>query len=133
VQISEHFTKHHIKFSYPKIVAKNQELEFILSEKNQEFAPSKFFPKIIEPSFGEKVLPDFIILPLLAFDAELSRLGMGGGFFDRTIESLKKQKPEIITIGLGYDFQRARKILPVENTDQRLDFIVTEKTIFSAS
>lgn len=132
-ELSRHFTENNIKFSYPKIVEKNRELEFILSEKNQAFAPSKFFPTIIEPRFGEKVLPDFIILPLLAFDADLSRLGMGGGFFDRTIEFLKKQKSEIITIGLSYDFQRVCDTLPIENTDQRLDFIVTEKTIFSAS
>lgn len=131
--LAEHFRKNHIKFSYPKIVEKNQELEFILSEKNQEFAPNRFFPKVIEPTAGEKISPDFIILPLLAFDEHLSRLGMGGGFFDRTIESLKKQKPQIIAIGLAYEFQRARDILPIEKTDQKLDFIVTEKNIFSAS
>jgi 5-formyltetrahydrofolate cyclo-ligase len=131
--ISEHFKKNQIKFSYPKIIKKNQPLEFILADKNQRFAPNNFFAKIIEPLSGKKIFPDFIILPLLAFDRDLSRLGMGGGFFDRTIEHLKKQKSEIIVIGLAFDFQRSHDIIPITKTDQKLDFVVTEKTIFSAS
>jgi 5-formyltetrahydrofolate cyclo-ligase len=130
---AKYFYDHHIHFCYPKIIALNHHLDFISSYENQNFEANKFFPKILEPKEGQKVLPNFIILPLLAFDSELSRLGMGGGFFDRTIEYLKTQKLEIITIGLAYDFQRADSILPIENSDQRLDFIVTETNIFSAS
>ncbi len=131
--IAEHFKKNKIKFSYPKIFKKNHPLEFILADENQQFAPNKFFPKILEPISGEKILPDFLILPLLTFDADLSRLGMGGGFFDRTIQNLKTRKSEIIAIALAYDVQRLCRNLPIEKTDQRLDFIVTEKNIFSAS
>ena len=131
--IAEHFKKNKIKFSYPKIFKKSHPLEFILADENQQFAPNKFFPKILEPVFGEKILPDFLILPLLAFDTDLSRLGMGGGFFDRTIQNLKTRKSEIIAIALAYDVQRLHKNLQIEKTDQRLDFIVTEKNIFSAS
>jgi 5-formyltetrahydrofolate cyclo-ligase len=131
--LAEHFKKNQIKFSYPKIIAKNQPLEFIATDNEQAFVENIFFPTIFEPAFGEKILPDFVILPLLAFDNSLSRLGMGGGFFDRTIEVLKKQKPEILTIGLAFDIQRLETTLPIEKTDQRLDFIVTEKIIFSAS
>lgn len=131
--ISQHFDQEKIIFSYPKIKEKNQPLEFILKASNQHLAPNKFFPKILEPQSGTIILPDIIILPLLAFDDHLARLGMGGGFFDRTIELLKKQNSKIITVGLAYDYQRAENTLPTEKTDQRLDFIVTEKTIFSAN
>ncbi len=131
--IAEYFRKNQIRFSYPQIIQKDQPLDFVLAQENQALAPNKFFPKILEPIVGKKVFPDFIILPLLAFDADLSRLGMGGGFFDRTLEFLKKQNSEIITIALAYEFQRAGEIMPIENTDQRLDFVVTEKIIFSAS
>ena len=92
-----------------------------------------FFPKILEPLSGNKVVPNIIIMPLLAFDPYLSRLGMGGGFFDRTIEFLKKENSQIIAIALAYDFQRHEGMLEAENTDQRLDFVVTEKMIYSAS
>ncbi len=131
--LAEFFTENKIEFAYPKIIQQNQPLEFILAEKNLDFAANQFYPKILEPINGKKILPDFLILPLLAFDDDLSRLGMGGGFFDRTIEKLKTQKPNVITIGLAYDFQRAGATLPIENTDQKLDFVVTEKNIFARS
>lgn len=131
--IAQHFYQNNICFSYPKITQEDHHLDFIVATKNQELKPNILFPKILEPQGKINVFPDVLILPLLAFDSNLSRLGMGGGFFDRTIEFLKKQNSEIITIALAYDFQRAETILPIENTDQKLDFIVTEKNIFPAS
>lgn len=131
--IAEFFKKNSINFSYPKITNKDQPLSFILFNDNQKFVPNKLYPKILEPLDGKVVFPNFIILPLLAFDSGLSRLGMGGGFYDRTIEHLKSQKIEFITIGLGYEFQRLHDHLKIEDTDQKLDFIVTEDMILSAS
>ena len=70
--IVQPFKKNLIPFSYPKIIQKNQPLEFVLASKNQKFSANKFYPKILEPITGEKILPDFLILPLLAFDTYLS-------------------------------------------------------------
>lgn len=131
--IAEHFQHNSIKFSYAKIIEKNQPLDFILADNNTSFTTNKFYPKLLEPANGAKITPDFIILPLLAFDNNLARLGMGGGFYDRSIEEIKAQNPDLVTIGLAYEFQRSAGSLPVENTDQKLDFIVTEKNIFSRS
>ncbi len=129
--ICNYFKKNKINFSYPKIIAKNQPLEFILYSEGQQLQANKLYPKVLEPISGEKIIPNVIILPLLAFDSSLTRLGMGGGFFDRTIELLKKdQNHKIITIGLSYEFQRFNGIIPNEKTDQSLDFIVTSKDIF---
>ena len=131
--IIEHFKKNHIAFSYPKIIAKDQPLKFILDEENQDFVACNIYSTIFEPNCGKEVIPHILILPLIAFDRDLNRLGAGGGFFDRTISSLKKHHKKIITIGLAYDFQRLGEALPIENTDQKLDFIVTKNKIFSAS
>jgi 5-formyltetrahydrofolate cyclo-ligase len=131
--ICEYFVKNLVNFSYPKIIETNSPLEFILSSTASDFVANKIYSKILEPKNGETVFPDFIILPLLAFDPDLSRLGMGGGFFDRTISKLKIIKPNLITIGLAYDFQRLVRTLPTENTDQKLDFIATESRIFLRS
>lgn len=129
-EITKYFIQNKIKFSYPKITQKNHPLDFILFEENQKFSANKFFPKVLEPINGKIIIPDIVILPLLAFDSKLSRLGMGGGFFDRTIEILRNQGSKII-IGLAYDFQALDNLLPIEKTDQRLDFIVTESSIIS--
>lgn len=128
--IADFFRKNQIKFSYPKVIAKDRELEFIACDQGSKFISNKFYPDILEPESGEKVFPDILIMPLVAFDSNLSRLGMGGGFFDRTIEFLKKKKSRIITTGLAFDFQQSQESLPLDNTDCALDFIVTEKNIF---
>lgn len=128
--IIQYFTDHHISFCYPKILAKNQPLKFISAQKNltQEFSPNPLYPQLLEPNSNLEVIPDFLITPLVAFDHNLNRLGMGGGFFDRTIQHLN-QSSKIITIGLAYDLQRHNSNLELEITDQALDFIVTESDI----
>ena len=86
---------------------------------------------IFEPSFNkETILPQIMIVPMLMFDRELSRLGYGGGFYDKSIVKLKKnfqkEKKFFITIGLAYSEQEIEKI-PIEKHDMKLDYIVTEK------
>jgi len=79
------------------------------------------------PATDRFVAPDILITPLVAFDRHGYRLGYGGGFYDRSFEELKKLKPTL-GIGFAYAAQELPKI-PVEPTDQRLDAIVTEKSV----
>ena len=70
--------------------------------------------------------PDFLLVPLVAFDKNRNRIGYGGGFYDRYIKKLKKKK-KFLTIGLAYSFQKVKKI-PITKHDIQLDFIVTNVT-----
>ena len=67
------------------------------------------------------------MVPLVAFDKDLNRIGYGGGFYDRYINKIKKNK-KVITIGLAYSFQELKKI-PTNKYDFKLDHIVTNKGI----
>ena len=78
---------------------------------------------IPEPISDKILYPSILIVPLVAFDKNLNRIGYGGGFYDRYIKKQKKSK-KIITIGLAYPFQRVKKI-PIDKNDIRLDFILT--------
>ena len=71
------------------------------------------------------VYPDVLLIPLVAFDKNLNRLGYGGGYYDRLIEKLSKKK-NIIKIGLAFSFQEIDKV-PTNMYDQKLDYIVTNK------
>jgi len=74
---------------------------------------------------------DVVFLPLVAFDEQGGRLGMGGGFYDRTFEFLKQtqlQKPKLI--GLAHEFQKVSR-LPIEDWDIPLNAIITEKQLYS--
>ena len=71
------------------------------------------------------VLPNILLVPLLAFDRRGHRLGYGGGHYDATIAALRGRKP-ILAIGLAYAAQEIDRV-PDERWDQALDAVVTEK------
>ena len=123
-----------ISFCLPKIIKKNYHLDFALIGQDARLTASSFYPKILEPeaknNFLELVIPDVVLIPLVAFDSKLSRIGMGLGFYDRTIDFLQNSKDKIIFIGLAYDFQKFDGVLEVDDTDRSLDFIVTEQNIW---
>ena len=80
---------------------------------------------IPEPLPKKKVNPEILLIPLLAFDRELNRLGYGGGFYDRYLSNAPNHK-KIIKIGLGFSFQKINK-LPTNQNDKKLDYVITEK------
>ena len=80
---------------------------------------------IPEPTSNEIVYPNIFLVPLVAYDEKLFRIGYGGGYYDRYLKKIKKVK-KIITIGIAYSFQKVKNI-PINNHDIRLDFVITEK------
>jgi 5-formyltetrahydrofolate cyclo-ligase len=83
--------------------------------------------KILEPALDVRgVLPlsqlDVVLTPLVAFDAQGQRLGMGGGFYDRTLQNWWQSGP--YPIGLAHDCQQVAA-LPVEQWDIPLPEIIT--------
>lgn len=71
--------------------------------------------------------PEILIVPLVAFDIRGGRLGYGGGFYDRTLELLRSRRPTL-AIGFAFDAQETED-LPLEPTDQALDYLVTESRV----
>ena len=124
LEILKKFLKKKIRISLP-VVRKNFSLDFIQCSLDNVFVINQY--GIPEPNDGKIVYPDILLIPLVAFDKKLNRLGYGAGFYDRLIQSLKKRK-NIITIGLAFDFQEVY-LIPTSKYDQKLDYIVTNKKI----
>lgn len=82
------------------------------------------------PAAAEPVVPDCLILPLVAFDDAGYRLGYGAGYFDRTIEALAAAGPRPTVIGLGFECVRCPTIHP-QPYDAPLDWLITEAGIFA--
>jgi len=80
---------------------------------------------IPEPTSNKVIYPNFLLVPLVAFDKHFNRIGYGGGFYDRYIKKIKKNN-KVTTIGLAYSYQKVREIQTNEH-DIKLDFIITEK------
>ena len=113
-------------FLLPKI-KKNNSLDFFKWKKNDTLYLSKF--GIPEPINSIKIIPDVILLPLLAFDKKKNRIGYGKGFYDKFLLKFLNKNKRIMTVGVAFSFQKHHK-LPINKRDYRLDYIITEKGIF---
>lgn len=77
------------------------------------------------------LIPDIMLVPLVAFDKDCHRLGKGGGFYDRTLAHLR-QSHNVLSIGLAYDCQEIDHVTR-EAHDQQLDCIVTPSRVVYSS
>ena len=88
---------------------------------------------ILEPkSTNKEFVPDLIIVPLVAFDSQLNRIGYGKGYYDRSLKKIKKLKRNAICLGVAHSFQKCKSI-PVNKHDFKLDYIFTERGIISSN
>jgi len=122
IDILKKFEKFNFKISLPKI-KKNSQMDFFLWTTKSPLSINKY--GIPEPISNKVVYPSILLVPLVAFDRHLNRVGYGGGFYDRYIKKLKKTK-KIITIGLAFSFQKVKSV-PTNKYDIKLDFIITNK------
>lgn len=102
-------------------------LHFSYWSAQTELVPNRY--KIPEPPVDAPLCPtpelDVIFLPLVGWDLRGGRLGMGGGFYDRTLAAVKGP----VLVGLGYDGQRVADI-PRDDWDVELDYIATEVALY---
>ncbi len=112
----------------PRIVGKKLPLSFYRHERDDPLVSNSI--GILEPAAAPAlaVEPDIVLVPLLAFDKSLNRLGYGGGFYDKTLTGLRQHKP-ILAVGIAYANQEVEAV-PVGVYDTRLDKIVTDVNIF---
>lgn len=71
---------------------------------------------------------DLVLTPLVAFDEQGNRMGMGGGFYDRTIQGIANKQTRLI--GLAHDCQKTVS-LPIQVWDIPLPEVLTPTTLFS--
>ena len=113
-----------------------------LDQKTLRFSPyfraqkmriNKF--RLPEPDVGDKEMLapaqlDLVLAPLVVFDADCNRIGMGGGFYDRSFAFRKD--PAIdrpVLIGVAHELQKVEQILP-EAWDVKLDMVVTDQVVY---
>ena len=88
---------------------------------------------ILEPkNTNKEIIPDLIIVPLVAFDDKLNRIGYGKGYYDRILKKIKKIKNKTVFLGIAYSFQKCKNI-PTNKHDYKLDYIFTEQGIINSS
>ena len=124
LNILDFLEKKNFKVSLP-IIKKGNQMNFYKWSRRDPLKINKF--GIPEPVSSKIIYPDILLVPLVAYDGNLNRLGYGGGFYDRYIEKIEKIK-KVLKIGFAFSFQKISSV-PIDQYDKRLDFIVTEKEI----
>ena len=112
----------------PVVIAQDQPLVFRSWAPGEPLVPGVWdIPT--PPETAAEVLPDVLLVPMLAFDRDGHRLGYGGGFYDRTLEKLRRLK-KVIAIGVAYQAQMVDRV-PRGEYDAPLDFVMTEQETYS--
>ncbi len=88
-------------------------------------------PEVVARRLVRAQALDLILMPLVGFDRRGNRLGMGGGFYDRSLEFLRHRqrwiKPHVF--GLAYDFQQVTA-LSAEPWDVPLQGVISDQTVY---
>mgnify|MGYP001380464375 CR=1 FL=1 len=124
LNILREFIKRKFQISLP-VIKKRFEMNFYKWSFNEPLKVNKY--GIPEPQNNKLIYPDVILVPMVAFDKNLNRLGYGGGYYDRLIGKLSKKK-KILRIGLALSVQKINNV-PINKYDKKLDYIVTDKYI----
>ena len=102
MEILDLLEKKKFNISLP-IIKKNNQMDFFKWSNNDPLKINQF--GIPEPTSSKNFYPDILLVPLVAYDNNLNRLGYGGGFYDRYIEKIEKIK-KVIKIGLAFSFPK---------------------------
>ena len=117
--------KKSIDIFLPKVFP-NKELRFNSYASDSKLIKNKY--NIME-SNSENFISidrlDLLLIPFVGVDINGCRLGYGGGYYDRYISKLKKNN-KTIKVGIGFSFQKVKK-LTIDEYDKKLDFVITEK------
>lgn len=90
------------------------------------------FQGIPEPAAGApQVMPDLLLVPLVAVTPSGVRLGQGRGYYDRALAELRRRAP-VTAVGIAFDVQIAES-LPADPWDMPLDWVATPTRLFECA
>tara|TARA_B110000881_G_scaffold205416_1_gene207837 strand:+ start:272 stop:826 length:555 start_codon:yes stop_codon:yes gene_type:complete len=106
------------------VISKKNDMKFYKWNYLETLKVNKY--GMLEPfTVKNQIIPDVILVPLIAFDSNNHRLGYGKGYYDKFLNKYLKQNKNILTIGVAFLFQKYDK-LPASKYDVKLKYILTE-------
>lgn len=118
----------------PVLSAHENSLLFAPFEKDSPMCRNQFGidePDCLPEHWLKAEHMDLILLPLVAFDAQGNRMGMGGGFYDRSLANIRQQEKSTQLIGLAHETQKTGQ-LDMQSWDIPLHAIATESDFYRA-
>jgi 5,10-methenyltetrahydrofolate synthetase len=118
----------------------DKHLDFFQWQEGDHLTPSQHGVPEPDPKNPQRfaITPDCILIPCVGWSSSSKcsnthywRLGYGGGYFDRTLAQLRKNKPNLICIGIGFDWQKLDDAQwSAQTHDEPLDILITESGVF---
>jgi 5,10-methenyltetrahydrofolate synthetase len=128
----------HLALPYARL---DKWLDFYEWRDGDVLIPSKHGVPEPSPNNAKRpaIHPDCILIPCVGWSSSVEngksyywRLGYGGGYFDRTLAKLRKDNPELICIGIGFDWQKLNDAQWAAQThDEPLDMLLTESGLLT--
>lgn len=118
---------------FPRVVTRHPPVLAFHAARRADLVPGPFGlfePRADAPVLGVHEL-DLLLLPAVAFDAALMRLGQGGGFYDAVLSSLAGRRPRPLCVAIAYELQRVARV-PAEPHDRPVDLVATETGLHRA-
>jgi 5-formyltetrahydrofolate cyclo-ligase len=109
----------------------NNHLHFYRYDKSKPLQINKFGIEEPKPLPESRFLIeniDLILVPMVAFDKDMNRLGHGAGFYDRTLNFSKKIRKPVL-VGFAYEWQKVTD-LPVRSWDVKMDLVITNQQAY---
>ncbi|ABD08976.1 5-formyltetrahydrofolate cyclo-ligase [Rhodopseudomonas palustris HaA2] len=112
------------RLALPVVTGPGRPLKFRAWSEGEALQRSRL--GILEPLPGApELVPDIVLAPLAAFDAQGHRIGYGAGHYDCTLAALRGSKP-VIAAGLAFAVQQIEAV-PAAAHDVALDYVITER------
>ena len=113
------------RIALPHVTSRSSPMRFLLWQDDDELVPGPF--GLMQPCHNATPCkPDVILVPLVAFDHNMMRLGQGAGHYDRALSLLDN----IFTIGLAWSVQKSPALI-TDAWDIPMDAILTEQSWIS--
>ena len=105
----------------PYVTSKVAPMQFLRWAPGEPLETGPF--GLIQPAVSNAIVkPDVVLVPLVAFDTGLARLGQGAGHYDRALSVLS----DVVTVGIAWSVQKS-DFVPTDPWDIPLDYMLTEK------
>ncbi|KTC68131.1 5-formyltetrahydrofolate cyclo-ligase [Legionella birminghamensis] len=114
----------HGKYCYFPVIQADRQLHFVPATPATTFTRNKYNIEEPQVDLSHSIDPqrlDIILMPLVAFDEYGTRLGMGGGYYDKSLSTVNHP----VLIGVAYEFQHTDFINP-DTWDIKMSAVVTE-------
>ncbi len=122
------------KFSYLPVLTASRRLKFVRYTPDTPMVTNRYGIDEPHPDYDEHIEPEqlqLVLMPLVGFDSCGGRLGMGGGFYDRTFAfRIAHPRKGPALVGLAHECQRVEQ-LPLESWDVPLQAVVTDQQLIA--